>query len=83
VKTAARGYGNAHQRLRRRWAIRVDRGEVHCARCGRLIEPGTDWDLGHDDEDRSIYAGPEHRACNRATRSHRKAKRSKARADWW
>jgi hypothetical protein len=33
----------------------------------RSILPGQDWDLGHDDYDRSRYTGPEHRRCNRQT----------------
>lgn len=73
--TTERGYGNAHQALRRRWAPKVKRGEVDCARCGKLIQPGTPWDLGHDDEDRTIWTGPEHAKCNRATAAHAAAKR--------
>jgi hypothetical protein len=42
-------------------------GRVHCARCGELIAPGAPWDLGHSDEDRSVWSGPGHRRCHRAT----------------
>jgi hypothetical protein len=45
----------------------VATGTVACARCGELIAPGDRWDLGHDDENPALYAGPEHRACNRST----------------
>jgi hypothetical protein len=62
-----RGYGAAHIRLRRRWDREVQLGGVRCVRCGLLIVPGEPWDLGHDDVDRSIHSGPEHRRCNRAT----------------
>ena len=63
--TRFRGYGAAHKRLRAIWDLRVQHGEVNCARCGKWIEPGTPWDLGHNDLDRSIYDGAEHAACNR------------------
>jgi hypothetical protein len=69
--TTKRGYGNAHQRERARWAPIVAEGGASCARCGRPIMPGSRWDLGHHDRDRSIYAGPEHRRCNRATAGRR------------
>lgn len=64
--TAQRGYDYAHQQLRRAWEPRVAAGSVRCARCRRPIRPGSDWDLGHDDNDRSKYRGPEHQRCNRA-----------------
>jgi hypothetical protein len=72
--TSRRGYGWTHQKLRNRWARGVARGEVDCARCGEPISPEEPWDLGHVDGGRTRYSGPEHRACNRATASH-KAKR--------
>ncbi len=59
-----RGYNRHHDTLRRRWAPRVDRGLVDCARCGERIHPGQPWDLGHTD-DRTAWTGPEHVTCNR------------------
>ena len=63
----AKRYGYSYQKTRAQWKLKVDRGEVHCARCGKWIAPGTPWDLGHDDNDRGVIRGPEHRKCNRAT----------------
>jgi len=68
--TSERGYGTSHQRLRARWTVRVNSGTVICPRCVLPILPGQLWDLGHDDVDRSLPTHPEHRACNRATKSH-------------
>jgi hypothetical protein len=72
---AARGYGAEHRLLRKRLQALVATGEVACARCARLIFPGEPWDLGHDDYDRTVYAGPEHRRCNRATSKRRRHSR--------
>jgi hypothetical protein len=77
--TAQRGYDYAHQKRREKAARRIKQGEGYCWRClseGKSpeeawIEPDEDFDLGHDDRDRSKYRGPEHRRCNRATMSHR------------
>lgn len=77
ANTSKRGYGAEHQKLRRAFKPRVDTGRVRCWRCGDLITPdptipGEGWDLGHDDDDRRIYRGPEHVECNRATSSRRR-----------
>lgn len=79
--TAQRGYGYAHQKLRRKAAREVRRGEAVCWRCGKPIPadtPRDKWDLGHDDHDRSITRGPEHADCNRSTASRRPQRRRKA-----
>jgi hypothetical protein len=65
--TTARGYGWSHQKARAQMATLVNAGEAYCWRCGGWIDPTQPWDLGHDDHDRTIYRGPEHPACNRAT----------------
>lgn len=77
--TTERGLGHEHQQLRKRWAPKVATGTVCCWRClanGKpeleaLIAPDEEWDLGHDDRDRTVYRGPEHRLCNRGTAAHR------------
>jgi hypothetical protein len=70
--TVARGYGAQHKALRRSWERKVKAGGVECARCRKPIVPGTPWDLGHSDVDRSVYTGPEHQKCNRSTASRRR-----------
>jgi hypothetical protein len=60
-------YGTAHKKERARWTPKVRAGKVDRWRCGKRIEPGEPWDLGHDDDNPKRYRGPEHRRCNRAT----------------
>lgn len=62
--TPDRGYGAAHQKQRRAWEPKVNRGEAWCARCHQPIKVGEAWDLGHSD-DRTAWTGPEHATCNR------------------
>jgi hypothetical protein len=72
-RTTANGYGHTHQQLREQWAPIVATGTVVCTRydhpqfprCTGLIHPGDQWELGHNDQDKSIYTGPEHLTCNR------------------
>jgi hypothetical protein len=61
----ARGYGWKHQKKRLQVAAVVDAGRAICSRCAQPIVPGQLWDLDHTD-DRSGYAGPAHRSCNRS-----------------
>ncbi|QLF83884.1 polynucleotide kinase [Gordonia phage Moosehead] len=63
--TTQRGYGARHQNMRKRYEASVRAGNATCWRCGQPIKPDGDWDLGHDDNDRSKYMGPEHVTCNR------------------
>jgi hypothetical protein len=64
---SARGYGAEHRKLRAHYQHRMDAGErFTCWRCPRPIDP-TRWHLGHDDQDRSQYRGPECIPCNTAT----------------
>lgn len=66
-----RGYGAEHEAERARWAPLVASGHVRCWRCKQPIDPTKEWDLGHDDQDRTKHRGPEHPACNRATAGRR------------
>ena len=67
-------YGEAHRKIRKRWAPKVRAGKVVCARCGELIQRNELWDLDHDDTDpaQRRYLGPSHRRCNRAVVTHLK-----------
>jgi hypothetical protein len=62
--TTARGYGSRHKGLRKWWARRIDGGTVICWRCHRRITRDDPWHLGHDDNDRARYRGPEHERCS-------------------
>jgi hypothetical protein len=75
-----RGYGTRHKQERAKWEPKVAAGGVVCARadCGRLILPGEPWHLGHVDEDRTRYAGPEHVKCNCGTSKRANHRRSRA-----
>ena len=74
MSTTSRGYGAKHQEIRRELAPLVESGLAVCARCGQPIAADAAWDLGHDDDDRTRYVGPEHAACNRATAGRRAAR---------
>lgn len=72
ASTTERGYGSPHQVLRAAVAVDVAEGRAVCWRCGKLIAKNAEWDLGHDDNDRSLYKGPEHRRqCNRKAAGQR------------
>lgn len=76
---AQRGYGPAHRRLRAKYQRRMDAGErFTCWRpgCGKPIDPKA-WHLGHDDEDRKTYRGPECVPCNTATASRKPVDRQR------
>lgn len=62
--TTERGYGAQHQAKRRDYQKVVDAGAAECWRCTKPINPGDDWQLGHDDDDRSKYKGIECVKCN-------------------
>jgi len=62
-----RGYDHAHRSLRMAFIPEHQAGTLICWRCREVIPPNEPFDLGHDDEDRTQYRGPEHRnRCNRS-----------------
>jgi hypothetical protein len=79
TSSASRGYGSKHQRLRAWWAKRVEQGNVYCWRCRELIAADAEWELGHDDEARTKYRGPEHRVeCNQRAGASKGGRSSRA-----
>jgi hypothetical protein len=81
------GYGYEHRQLRKAVAVKVAAGNVECWRCHCLISPFEKWELGHDDWNRSLYRGPEHRTCNRRaagqkTQLLKKARRQVVSRSW-
>jgi hypothetical protein len=76
ARPSAAKYGAHHRRAREKWLIPIAAGGVPCARCGIELVPGEKWDLGHDDDDPSLYAGPEHAACNRAAGARASARQA-------
>ena len=80
----AHGYGPSHRMRRRMLSARVEAGLEYCARCGEPILQGEPWDLGHDDYDRRLYLGPEHRRCNRSAAGKNSAElqRCKTSREW-
>ncbi len=61
---AAEYNSREHKARRKAGQAQVDAGHGRCWRCGKPIPPGTTWQLGHDDNDRTRYRGPEHVKCN-------------------
>jgi hypothetical protein len=69
-------YCSHHQALRASLQPIVSTGKAKCWRCGEKLPPSSAWDLGHDDDDKTIYRGIECLKCNRST-STRKAERER------
>jgi hypothetical protein len=80
LSAAARGYDAEPRRRRKALALIVDAGMASCAKCGRWIQPGTPWHLGHT-ADRTGWTGPEHAACNIRDAAIRANRRSRGLRD--
>lgn len=78
--TTARGYGWEHQQRRARWKPRVEAGGVACGHCGQPIAPGSEWHLGHPEDDPSATPVPWHAPCNLKYAATVTARRGKRRA---
>ena len=60
-----RGYGREHQAIRAQLVATLQAGQaLACWRCGKPIASANDMHVGHDDHDRSITRGAEHKLCN-------------------
>ncbi len=61
-------------------------GYLTCWRCGEPIHTADDMHVGHDDFDRSITRGPEHKMCNLSAAgksAHGLLNPLKASRNWW
>lgn len=80
-------YGYDHQQTRAALVAQLGRdGYLTCWRCSEKIHAADDMHVGHDDFDRSITRGPEHKACNlRAAglSAHGLLNPLKASRNWW
>ena len=74
-----RDYGSKQRLTRKLFAPSVLAGLVKCSRCGELIEPGSSWDLAHDDYDRRFYSA---RSTPAATEAHHTATSRPASGSW-
>jgi hypothetical protein len=84
ARTKDRGYNEDHKQRREQWRPAVEAGRVACWRCGNLIAAWAKWDLGHDDWDRTITRGPEHRYCNRSAAARKGNRlRNRRRPTFW
>jgi hypothetical protein len=67
-----RGYDSRYNAIGRSYQARMDAGQrFNCWRCGNALgtRRGTEWQLGHCDNDRTVIHGPECPGCNLATAS--------------
>jgi hypothetical protein len=72
-------YAGEHQAIRR--ALEPYVPGSRCWRCGRPILEGQPWDLGHDDDDPTLYRGPEHARCSRQAGARKGNARRRARRE--
>jgi hypothetical protein len=80
--TSQRGYGTSHQKIRKKWARIVARGDALCTRCGVVILPTDEWHLDHTD-DRSGYLGAACAFCNRSAGGKKAAANRSAPVKRW
>jgi hypothetical protein len=78
MSTTSRGYGIGHQRTRAMWEPVVASGAIHCARCGKLIEAGAEWDLDHRDDGAGCTLAPRLQSPSRRGQGEQHAARSHA-----
>jgi hypothetical protein len=86
---AARHDTPEYREARTKWGRVVQYGAAYCHQpvCvmeDRYIEPGSRWDLAHDDTG-TLILGPAHARCNRSEagkKRHRKPRREFAESAW-
>lgn len=84
--SSQRGYDYRHKQIRKQYEPLVRSGRAICARCSQPIASTASWDLGHVDgtirTSHPQYSGPEHTACNRATKGRGRKDDADTTRDW-